>query len=129
MLSVDELNMHIRGCALNNRESQKKIYNSFYGYCMAICDRYTNNQDDAVEILNDGFLKIFKEVHRYKPAYADEMRMAVNFLFNKKNVSITGGVSIRINKGNNAGLKIRTAAIVITISINWLIICCTPFTI
>ncbi len=40
---------------------------------MAICDRYTNNQEDAVEILNDGFLKIFKEIHRYKPAYADEL--------------------------------------------------------
>jgi RNA polymerase sigma factor (sigma-70 family) len=65
--------MHIRGCALNERESQKKIYNSFYGYAMAICDRYTNSQDDAVEILNDGFLKIFKEIHRYKPAYADEI--------------------------------------------------------
>jgi len=38
---------------------------------MAVCDRYTNNQDDALEILNDGFLKIFKEVHRYKPAYSD----------------------------------------------------------
>jgi RNA polymerase sigma factor (sigma-70 family) len=40
---------------------------------MAICDRYTNNQEDSVEILNDGFLKIFKEIHRYKPAYADEI--------------------------------------------------------
>lgn len=38
---------------------------------MAICDRYTNNQDDAVEILNDGFIKIFREIHHYKPAYAD----------------------------------------------------------
>lgn len=38
---------------------------------MAICDRYTNNQEDAVEILNDGFLKIFREIHHYKPAYAD----------------------------------------------------------
>lgn len=38
---------------------------------MAICDRYTSNQDDAVEILNDGFLKIFKEVKNYSPAYAD----------------------------------------------------------
>ncbi len=38
---------------------------------MAICDRYVNKQDDAVEILNDGFLKIFKEIHRYKPAYTD----------------------------------------------------------
>lgn len=38
---------------------------------MAVCDRYTHSQDDAVEILNDGFLKVFKEVHRYKPAYSD----------------------------------------------------------
>ena len=54
-------------CALNKRESQKIIYNSFYGYAMAICDRYTSNQEDAVEILNDGFLKIFKEIHHYQP--------------------------------------------------------------
>ena len=71
MLSAEELSLHIERCALNNRESQKKIYTSFYGYAMAVCDRYTNNQDDALEILNDGFLKIFKEVHRYKPAYSD----------------------------------------------------------
>lgn len=38
---------------------------------MAICDRYAGNQDDALEIMNDGFLKVFKEVHNYKPAYAD----------------------------------------------------------
>jgi RNA polymerase sigma factor (sigma-70 family) len=71
LLSAEELSMHIERCALNNRESQKKIYSSFYGYAMAVCDRYTNSQDDAVEILNDGFLKIFKEIHRYKPAYSD----------------------------------------------------------
>ncbi len=40
---------------------------------MAICDSYANNEDDAVEILNDGFLKIFKEIHRYKPAYSNEI--------------------------------------------------------
>ena len=38
---------------------------------MAICSRYAGNYEDAVEILNDGFLKIFKELHHYKPAYAD----------------------------------------------------------
>ncbi len=71
MLSADELTFHVEACALNKRESQKVIYSSFYGFAMAICDRYVNKQDDAVEILNDGFLKIFKEIHRYKPAYAD----------------------------------------------------------
>ncbi|MEK7224704.1 MAG: sigma factor, partial [Bacteroidota bacterium] len=71
LLSADELTFHVEGCARNNRESQKIIYGSFYGYAMAICDRYTSKQEDAVEILNDGFLKIFKEIHHYQPAYAD----------------------------------------------------------
>ena len=71
MLAVEELKQHIRGCALNNRESQKKLYSSFYAYAMTICDRYVNNEEDAMEILNDGFLKIFKEIHHFTPAYAD----------------------------------------------------------
>ena len=33
--------------------------------------RQVCKQEDAVEILNDGFLKVFKEIHHYKPAYAD----------------------------------------------------------
>jgi RNA polymerase sigma factor (sigma-70 family) len=73
LISAEELNLHIRGCTLNNRESQKKIYNSFYSYGMAICDRYTKRKEDSIEIFNDSFLKIFKEIHRYKPSYADEL--------------------------------------------------------
>ncbi len=71
MLSAEELTYHVEGCAINRRESQKMIYSSFYGYAMAICDRYTSKQDDALEILNDGFLKVFKEIHHYQPAYTD----------------------------------------------------------
>lgn len=71
MLSAEELQEHIRGCALNKRESQKKIYSSFYGYAISICHRYTSQEEDAIEILNDGFLKVFIEIYRYKPAYAD----------------------------------------------------------
>lgn len=71
LLSADELTYHVEACALNKRESQKILYSSFYGYAMAICDRYANKQEDSVEILNDGFLKIFKEIHHYRPAYTD----------------------------------------------------------
>ncbi len=71
MLSAEELIQHIGGCGLNNRESQKKLFSSFYGYAMSICSRYTNNYEDAAEILNDGFLKIFKEIHRFTPAYSN----------------------------------------------------------
>lgn len=71
MLSPEELKVNIKGCVLNNRESQKKIYSSFYGYAMSICHRYANHEEDAVEILNDGFLKVFIEIYRFKPAYTD----------------------------------------------------------
>ena len=36
---------------------------------MSICDRYTNIHEDAIETVNDGFLKVFKEIIHYKPAY------------------------------------------------------------
>ncbi len=71
MLQPEELQIHIRGCILNDRESQKKIYSSFYGYALSICHRYTSHEEDATEILNDGFLKIFIEIYRFKPAYTD----------------------------------------------------------
>lgn len=73
LISVDELNLLIRGCTLNQRDSQKRLYNSFYSYGMSICDRYTKMKDDSIEIFNDAFLKIFKEIYRYKASYDDEM--------------------------------------------------------
>ena len=71
MLAEEDLDLNIQGCVLNERLSQKKIYSSFYNYAMTICSRYTNNYEDSVEIVNDGFLKVFKEIYRYQPAYAD----------------------------------------------------------
>ena len=73
ILTESELEFHIRGCVGNDRLSQNKIYISFFGYALSICERYSNNHNDSLEILNDGFLKIFKEIHRYKPAYADSL--------------------------------------------------------
>ena len=73
LINAEELKTLIKGCSQNNRESQKRMYDSFYSYGMSICDRYTRNKEDSVEIFNDGFLKIFKEIHRYRPAYEDEL--------------------------------------------------------
>ena len=113
MLSADELNQYIRGCALNERESQKKIYNSFYGYAMAICDCYANNEDDAVEILNDGFLKIFREVHRYKPAYANEINSFKGWL--RKIMVCTAIDHFRKNKKHRLVGELDIAVLQITV--------------
>ncbi|MEO7490948.1 MAG: sigma-70 family RNA polymerase sigma factor [Ferruginibacter sp.] len=71
LLPARELGKLIKRCCLNDRMSQKEIYRYFYGYAMAICNRYANNNNDAIEILNDGFLKIFRQICHYKPADTD----------------------------------------------------------
>ena len=61
MLSSEEFALHINGCALNKRDSQKKIYTTFYRHAIAVCEGYVATHDEAIEILNNGFLKIFKQ--------------------------------------------------------------------
>jgi len=61
----------IQGCVEANRDSQKLFYQRYYGYSMGICMRYCSTQDDAAEIVNDGFLKIFKALDNFNPQYAD----------------------------------------------------------
>ena len=71
LLSAEELSYHIDGCAQNNRKSQKEIYTHFYGYAISVTSRYAGTDEDAMEIVNDGFLKVFKDIYRFKPAYLD----------------------------------------------------------
>jgi RNA polymerase sigma factor (sigma-70 family) len=59
----------INGCVKAKRESQRELYKLYYGFATGICMRYCNNQDDAVEIVNDGYLKIFKTIKDFTPRY------------------------------------------------------------
>lgn len=34
---------------------------------MSLCLRYTKNEEDAMEALNTGFYKVFKNIHQYDP--------------------------------------------------------------
>lgn len=55
----------INGCKENDRQSQQELYRNFYSYAMSICLRYTGGEADAVEVLNDGFLKVFKNIEKF----------------------------------------------------------------
>lgn len=63
---VDEkLQQLIEGCIDDDRSSQKRLYKLYYGYAMAICLRYTGNRDEAAEVMNLGFFKVFKNLSKY----------------------------------------------------------------
>ena len=50
----------IQKCKQGNLKHQEKLYKHFYGYAMAVGLRYLNDRDDALEVINDSFIKIFK---------------------------------------------------------------------
>jgi RNA polymerase sigma factor (sigma-70 family) len=55
----------ISGCIQSNRRCQELLYKQFYGPMMALCIRYTKNEEDALEVLHNGFLKVYKHMATY----------------------------------------------------------------
>lgn len=55
------------GCLQGDRRSQELLYKQFYGYAMGLCLRYARSRDEAAEILNDGFFKIFTKLETFDP--------------------------------------------------------------
>jgi RNA polymerase sigma-70 factor (ECF subfamily) len=53
------------GCVKNDRKCQKELYKLYYGYAIRICLRYAKNKEEAVEVVNDGFMKVFANISRY----------------------------------------------------------------
>jgi len=57
----------VRGCQKNDRLAQKQLYEKFYGRMMGVCLRYASNREEAAEILNKGFFKVFNTIKNYVP--------------------------------------------------------------
>ena len=64
--SAQEETALIAGCLKEERWAQKKLYESYYPSMMGVCMRYANNREDARDILNEGFVKVFKNLGRYQ---------------------------------------------------------------
>lgn len=56
----------ISACVRKERWAQRIIYEEYYSKMLIICQRYANNHDDALDILHDGFIKVFRHIAKYK---------------------------------------------------------------
>lgn len=52
----------IQGCAKNDPRAQERLYTKYYGKMLSVCMRYSRNKEDALELLNMGFLKVFMNI-------------------------------------------------------------------
>ncbi len=55
----------VQGCKNQDRKSQEKLYKHFYPLLMPVCMSYVTNNDDAVDIYNQAFLKVFSSLSQY----------------------------------------------------------------
>lgn len=55
--------------ALTRRErwAQQQLYEQYYGKMMGICLRYAGSRDEALDLLHEGFIKVFQNIGRYRP--------------------------------------------------------------
>lgn len=60
-----ELQELIQGCIRNERSAQEKMYKLFYPRMMSLVRRYIDQEMQAEEVLNNGFLRAFQKVEQY----------------------------------------------------------------
>ena len=56
----------IRGCIGGDRRMQEALYNRFSPRMYAVCLRYAGNAEEAEDILQEGFIKIFKKLDTFR---------------------------------------------------------------
>jgi RNA polymerase sigma factor (sigma-70 family) len=56
----------IQGCIANDRRSQEILYRYFFPKLLAMCRRFTMDEDRQVSIINDGMLKVFTNIRQYQ---------------------------------------------------------------
>ncbi len=62
---VSELEQLIQGCIRNERSSQEKLYRLFYPKMMAMVRRYIDHDEQAEEVMNNGYLRAFQKLGQY----------------------------------------------------------------
>jgi len=97
---LNNINEVIAGCCRKERSSQEALYRNFFGYGLSICLRYAQNRDEAVEIMNDGFLKIFQHIETFDTSRPFKtwlarimVNTAIDFLRGKKKLVFTDDIN------------------------------------
>ena len=89
----------LAGTIKHNATAQEALYNRFSPRMLGVCYRFAKNREDAEDMLQEGFIKIFTQLHQYRNEGALEgwiRRIIVHTCINilKKNKKFTESVDI-----------------------------------
>ncbi len=89
----------LRGCLKNEAAAQKELYNRYSPKMLAVCYRFAHNREDAEDMLQEGFIKVFSQIHTFRNQGAFEgwvRRIIVHTCINnlKKNKKFNESVDL-----------------------------------
>jgi len=89
----------LKGCLQNDPAAQRELYNRYSPKMLSVCYRFAHNREDAEDMLQEGFIKIFSQMHTFGNRGAFEgwiRRIVVHTCINilKKNKKFTESVDI-----------------------------------
>ena len=56
----------IRGCIRNEAAAQMELYRQFSPRMLSVCYRYAKNREDAEDMLQEGFIKVFTQIEQFR---------------------------------------------------------------
>lgn len=56
----------IQACVQNNAAAQRELYNRFSGLLFGVCFRYAISKEDAEDMLQEGFIRIFRNIESFE---------------------------------------------------------------
>ena len=89
----------LQGCLHNDSTAQRELYNRFSPKMLSVCYRFAHNREDAEDMLQEGFIKVFSQIHTFQNKGAFEgwiRRIMVHTCINhlKKNKKFNESVDI-----------------------------------
>lgn len=54
------------GCLNNDAASQQALYDKYSAKMLAVCYRYARNREDAEDMLQEAFIKVFLQIHQFQ---------------------------------------------------------------
>ena len=62
----EQLPAILAGCRDRRRSSQHELYKLYYGYGMSVAIRYVGQENEAITVVNDAFMKVFTNIDSFR---------------------------------------------------------------
>jgi RNA polymerase sigma factor (sigma-70 family) len=98
----------LQGCLKNHAAAQRELYQRFSPKMLAVCFRFAHNREDAEDMLQDGFIKVFLQMHTFQSKGAFEgwiRRIMVHTCINHLKKNKRFNESVDIIQANSAQIR------------------------